>query len=170
MDALDELIDACRGATAGPDPMSGVRAVVAAADLDEVLVAVRAGPEPWFFAASDDLTVFATAGRPGSGSAPHDHGLWAVTTCLVGTEGSRCFEEHDGALVEVGLRRLEAGEVHGLPAAAIHAVFNCWAEPNVVLHLYGGDFLGAPKRVWDPVDGTCSKLGLVEPLVPVGAR
>lgn len=170
MDALEFLIAACRGAAGEPEPAAAVRSVVAAANLGEVLAAVRARPEPWFFAAGSDLTVFATAGRAGSASAPHDHGLWAVVACLAGTEGSRRYEERAGSLVETGLRRLAAGEVHALPVEAIHAVFNCWAEPNVVLHIYGGDFLGAPKRVWDPVSGDCSGLGLVEPLVPAVDR
>lgn len=170
MDALEKLIDACRAASGGPDRMPAVRSEVAAADLDAVLAAVRGRPEPWFFAAATDLTVFATAGRPGSGSAPHDHGLWAVIACLEGAEGSRRYEERDGVLVETSVGRLGPGEVHALPAEAIHAVFNCWSEANVMLHIYGGDFLAARKRVWDPISGACSELALVEPLAPAGDR
>jgi predicted metal-dependent enzyme (double-stranded beta helix superfamily) len=90
-----------------------------------------------------------------------------VIACLAGQEGSRRYQVEDGVLEETGIGQIRAGEVHGLPAEAIHAVFNCWAEENLVLHLYGGDFLSAAKRVWDPITGTCSALGLAEPLTPV---
>lgn len=89
-----------------------------------------------------------------------------MIACLKGKEGSRRYGELDGTLVERTIGQITAGEVHVLPPEAIHAVFNCWEEPNVVLHLYGGDFLAAPKRVWDPVTGACFSLGLAEPLVP----
>lgn len=166
MDALESLINTCREAARGPDASGEVCSIVASSDLQAVLDTVRSRPEPWFFEAGPDLSVFATAGRPGSGSAPHDHGLWAVVACLVGAEGSRLYEERDGALIETGLALLPAGDVHALPVQAIHAVFNCWDAPNLVLHLYGGDFLAAPKRVWDPITGASSSLGLTEPLAP----
>lgn len=169
MDALDLLIARCTAATPDADPRRAVHEAVAGSGLAAVLDAVQARPQPWFFHAEADLTVFATSGRSGSGSAPHDHGLWAVVACLAGTEGSRRYEERDGVLAEIGIGRLVAGEVHSLPAEAIHAVFNCWDQPNVVLHIYGGDFLAASKRVWDPVTGACSSLPLVEPLAPVPA-
>jgi predicted metal-dependent enzyme (double-stranded beta helix superfamily) len=165
MDALDVLIGRCQDlADRGPGAISDL---VAGSDLTAVLEATRTRPKPWFFTAGPSLTVFATVGAPGTGSAPHDHGLWAVIACLGGREGSRRYQVEDGVR-ETGISLLRAGEVHSLPAEAIHAVFNCWAEENLVLHLYGGDFITAAKRVWDPVTGTRSALGLVEPLVPVG--
>jgi hypothetical protein len=169
MDALDLIITACTEAAEKHRDAEAVRDVVAAGDLAGVAKAVQARPEPWFFTAGPSLTVFVTAGSPGSGSAIHDHGLWGVIACLAGREGSRRYEEADGRPREVGIGRLRAGEVYALPASAIHAVFNCWAEPNLVLHVYGGDFLASPKRVWDPVTGGSFALGLSEPLVPIEA-
>lgn len=166
MDMLDALIATCSDAAASPEPMEMVRDIVAGYDLAGLAETVQGRPEPWFFNVGPSLTLFATAGRPGSGSAPHDHGLWAVIACLAGREGSRRYDVADGRLVETGIGEIHTGEVHALPAEAIHAVFNCWAEPNLVLHLYGGDFLSAPKRVWSPVTGAFFALGLAEPLVP----
>lgn len=102
MDKLDVLIADGEGVPGrGADP---VRELVSGCDLGAVEEAVRARPEPWFFAAGPCLTVFATRGSPGSGSAPHDHGLWAVIACLAGREGSRRYEVIDYKLVETGLR------------------------------------------------------------------
>ncbi len=166
MDALDAVITASEEAARAGGGPEAVRHLVAASDLLAVAQAVSARPRPWFFASSPALTVFATASACGSGSAIHDHGLWAVIGCLAGQEGSRRYEEQEGRLVETGVGMIRAGEVHALAPQAIHAVFNCWDEPNLVLHLYGGDFLATAKRVWDPVTKECFDLGLVEPLVP----
>ena len=89
-----------------------------------------------------------------------------MVACLGGQEGSRTYEVEDGQLTERGRRRLAAGEAHSLNADAIHAVFNCWSEPNIVLHVYGGDFLKSAKTVYDPLSGDSYPLGLKEPLVP----
>ncbi len=166
MDPLDALIATCSDAAASPEPIEAVREIVAGYDLTGLTETIQGRPEPWFFSAGPSLTVFATAGRPGSGSAPHDHALWAVIACLAGREGSRRYDVTDGRLRETGIGEIHTGEVHALPAEAVHAVFNCWSEPNLVLHLYGGDFLSAPKRVWNPITGACFSLGLAEPLVP----
>lgn len=167
MDMLDALIAACSGSASGPEPMESVRGIVAGYDLVGLAETVRGRPEPWFFSVGPSLTVFATASRPGSGSAPHDHGLWAVIACLAGREGYRQYDIAASGLVENGIGEIHTGEVHALPAETVHAVFNCWVEPNLVLHLYGGDFLSAPKSVWDPVTSARFALGLAEPLVPV---
>lgn len=166
MDALDHLISKCLALVDGPDPGGAVGEAVRRVDLDAVNEAIVARPGPWFFHADHRLTLFATQAHPGTGSAPHDHGLWAVIACLEGREGSRRYELHDDGLVQTGQGRLDRGQAHLVPSDAIHAVFNCWTEPNLVLHVYGGDFLSTAKNVWDPISGNRSVLGLSEPLAP----
>lgn len=168
MDALDELVERCRSLAVTAEGPSLVEGALRQTDLASILDSVLARRRPWFFEAGPELSVFATAAAPGTGSAPHDHGLWAVIASLAGREGSRRYTEHEGRLCEAGVACLESGGVHRLPTDAIHAVFNCWTEPNVVLHVYGGDFLTAAKRVWDPITGAVSPLGLSEPLAPIG--
>ena len=160
MGTLDEFIAVARGATDSNELADAMRVAVAGGLAD----AVAARPEPWFFVMDEDLTVFATRALPGTGSAPHDHGLDAVTGCLSGREGSRIYDVHNGQLTETRIVELGSGEVHAVARESVHAVFNCWTEPNVVLHAYLGNFLNAPKRVWDPITGTASDLGLGEPL------
>jgi len=165
MDLLNELItDLC----ACPNDADAALSLTAAAvnEPGPLLAAFASHPAPWYFHADPTLTVFATRSAPGTGSAPHSHGLWAVVACLCGQEGSRVYKVEDGQLTESGQRRLAAGGAHSLGAGAIHAVFNCWSEPNIVLHVYGGDFLAAAKTVYDPLSGDPYPLGLREPLVP----
>ena len=165
MDLLNDLITELDACSEDADAALSLTAV-AVRDPDGLLAAIASQPAPWYFLAEPSLTVFATRSAPGTGSAPHSHGLWAVVACLSGQEGSRTYEVEDGQLTECGQRRLAAGEAHSLDADAIHAVFNCWSEPNIVLHVYGGDFLIADKTVYDPLSGGAYPLGLTEPLVP----
>ena len=79
--------------------------------------------------------------------------LRAVVACIGGQEGSRLYEVKDGQLTERGQRRLAAGEGHTFDRMPSTWPFNCWAEPNIVLHVYGGDFLKAAKTVYDPLSG-----------------
>jgi predicted metal-dependent enzyme (double-stranded beta helix superfamily) len=167
MDLLNDLITELCACTGDADAALSLIAA-AARDPDSLLGAIES-QQAWYFLADPSLTVFATRSAPGTGSAPHSHGLWAVIACLSGREGSRTYEVEDGQLTECGQRRLAAGEAHALDDDAIHAVFNCWSEPNIVLHVYGGDFLKAAKTVYDPLSGTAYPLGSAEPLVPHGS-
>ena len=160
MDPLDTFILTARHAKHAIEIETDLRAAIAQ-DLAACLVA---RPEPWFFVAEPTLTVFATRGAPGSGSAPHDHGIEAIIGCLAGREGSRLYDLDRGDLREIARSELRAGDAHVVGPRAIHAVFNCWNEPNLVLHVYRGDFLATPKRVWDPITGSATTLGLGEPL------
>jgi predicted metal-dependent enzyme (double-stranded beta helix superfamily) len=165
MDLLNDLITELRACSDDADAALSLTAA-AARKPGGLLAAIESRPAPWYFLADPSLTVFATSGAPGTGSAPHSHGLWAVVACLGGQEGSRTYEVDDGQLTERGQRRLVAGQAHSLDADAVHAVFNCWSEPNIVLHVYGGDFMKAAKIVYDPLSGDAYLLGLTEPLVP----
>jgi hypothetical protein len=165
MDQLNDLITELCACTDDADAALSLTAA-AAREPGGLLAAIGSQQAPWYFLANPSLTVFATSGAPGTGSAPHSHGLWAVVACLGGQEGARAYQVEDGQLTECGQRRLAAGEAHSLGVDAIHAVFNCWSEPNIVLHVYGGDFLAAAKTVYDPLSGDAYALGLAEPLVP----
>lgn len=168
MDLLNDLITQLCACTDDADAALSLTAA-AVRDPGGLLAAIESRQSPWYFLADPSLTVFATKSAPGTGSAPHSHGLWAVVACLSGQEGSRTYEVEDGQLTECGQRRLAAAEAHSLGEGAIHAVFNCWLESNVVLHVYGGDFLAAAKTVYDPLSGHAYPLGLTEPLVPHGS-
>lgn len=155
-DAMDE----------GQSAVAGVLKT-ALADPERFSAAIRARPKPWFFAADDTMTVFCTEGRPGTASAPHDHGTWSVLGCFEGSEESWWHEvDANGMLTHVGAGILRTGEAHSLPADAIHAVMNRWNEPNGVVHIYGGNFLAMERTIWDPVTYKSSPAGLTEPLAP----
>jgi hypothetical protein len=113
------------------------------------------------------MTVFCTDGRPGSASAPHDHGTWSVLGCFAGAEESWWHRLTDGGLTTVGTAILRAGEAHQLPAEAVHSVMNRWDSPNAMVHVYAGNFLALDRHIWDPVSGVRHQAGLAEPHAPL---
>ncbi len=167
MDLIDELISACR--ESAPSGQGAVHEVVtsALADHERFEAAIAQRPQPWFFAADDAITVFATAGRPGSASAPHNHGVWSVLGCFAGAEESWWHAVDADRVATVRQSILRAGEVHSLPDSAVHSVMNRWDVPNAIVHVYGGNFLAADRRIWDPVTGEEHMAGLAEPYAPL---
>jgi predicted metal-dependent enzyme (double-stranded beta helix superfamily) len=179
MDLLDQLIANCRdgasSATAGQHLVHEA-VVEALADHERFRAALRARPQPWFFAADDLITVFATEGRPGSASSPHNHGLWSVLGCFAGAEESWSYRVVLNESVDVDdvtaihQSVLRAGEVHALPDTAVHSVMNRWNTPNGMLHVYGGNFLAAERHIWDPVTNQRHPAGLAEPYAPLSTN
>lgn len=167
MDILDHLLQDTRDAmSVGQNAVTNVLQT-ALDDHERLGAAIRSRPKPWFFAADETMTAFCTEGRPGNASAPHDHGTWSVLGCFEGSEESWWHEtDHATGLRHVGSGVLRAGQVHALPADAIHAVMNRWSALNGVVHLYGGNFLAADRHVWDPVTHERHQAGLTEPLAP----
>jgi hypothetical protein len=169
MDLIDELQAQAREAmSAGQGAVNDVLADVLK-DHERFSAALRRRPKPWFFAADDTMTLFCTEGRAGNASAPHDHGTWSVLGCFDGAEESWWLEIADGALRHTGSGVLRAGDVHALPANAIHAVMNRWNQPNGVVHIYAGNFLATERSIWDPVTHQRHGAGLAEPLAPAAA-
>lgn len=165
---IDTFITDCRDAVR--ESQDAVHDVVRAAlvDTERFTAALVQRPKPWFFAADDDLTVFATSGAPGTASAPHDHATWSVLGCFAGAEESWWHEPaHDG-LATVGHGVLRAGESHALPADAVHSVMNRWDTSNGVIHVYAGNFLALERTLWDPVTAQRTPAGLKGMTAPLG--
>jgi hypothetical protein len=167
MNLLDSFLDECRSAIeSGSDAVHSV-VTNALSDPERFGAAVRERPKPWFFAADEVMTVFCTDGRPGSASAPHDHGTWSVLGCFSGAEESWWYEPHDGGLTSVGTGLLRSGDAHQLRADVVHSVMNRWNAPNGIVHVYAGNFLALDRHIWDPVSGVRHQAGLAEPYAPL---
>jgi predicted metal-dependent enzyme (double-stranded beta helix superfamily) len=165
---LDQFVDDCRSAIVIGQPAAHAVVVRALADPERFDTALRARPQPWFFAADDTMTLFCTEGRPGSASSPHNHGTWSIVGCFRGAEESWWHrEDPQSGLVTIGTGVLRAGEVHSLPAEAIHAAMNRWDSPNGIIHLYAGNFLSMERHIWDPVTHERHIAGLTEPHAPL---
>jgi hypothetical protein len=65
---------------------------------------------------------------------PHNHNMWAVIGIYSGREDN------------IFWRRLPGEACHRIETAAAKGLSN----RDVCLHVYGGDFFGAPRSEWDP--------------------
>ncbi len=175
MPILDTLIaDLREGVSEG---QATVHSIVQSALIDHERFAadLQARSKPWFFVADDTLTMFCTDARPGSASAPHDHGLWSVIGCFAGAEESWWQREENNAegdrkgkrLVTIGSGVLRPGECHSLARDVTHSVMNRWNVANGIVHVYAGNFLASERSIWDPVTSERHIAGLTEPLAPL---
>ena len=102
---------------------------------------------------SSELTVLNVMLRPGALSGPHDHRMWAVIGIYEGAEQNTFYRRDGEGLVEANRRTVQAGEAMLLGEEVIHAIENAGETQTCGRHVYGGDLLGAERRMWDPATG-----------------
>jgi predicted metal-dependent enzyme (double-stranded beta helix superfamily) len=151
---VDQLVADCVAARAETDAILAVKEVLerALARPEEIAEALPPTlPEFTPLYASPDLTIFKIVWGPSMSVPPHDHLMWAVNGIYQGEEDNVFYRRTPDGIVESGGQRVGAGHTAMLGTDVIHAVTN--PSPRTCtgsLHVYGGDFLGQPRSVWDP--------------------
>ena len=155
---VERFIEDCRKANTGTDPQKAVLELVerACSDPGAVLAGlgepVRAGVARLYH--SEELTILNLVWGPYMTLMPHDHRMWAVIGIYSGREDNifwrRRPERDDGFLKAQGARALGAKDTVPLGRDVIHSVTNPLPRLTGALHVYGGDFFGAPRSEWDP--------------------
>jgi predicted metal-dependent enzyme (double-stranded beta helix superfamily) len=153
------------------DPMNSARAVVE--DLsDDVATIERAlayipgvgGNARQVFYRSPDLTLLKVCFPGGRRTPPHDHGTWAMILVLSGEEKNTLYRRENGRLRKASEVTLTRGSILPMRADTVH-VAECLGETPVFgLHVYGGDILELPRRMWNPetLDEHALEWGLYE--------
>ena len=98
------------------------------------------------------LALFVVTSRAGQGSAPHDHGTWAVISGLEGWE-THCTWEQAGAHEVVARdagQRIDAGSIVAVPTGTIHSLHNDSDAAAVTLQLYGMNIDFTEHRTYTP--------------------
>ena len=149
----ERLISDCRAALAAADALARLSPIVAAAVADAAaIVAALPDGEAALRATTlcNDaaLTLLVFACPRGFVFPPHDHRMPSVVGVAAGIEDNVYYARRGNGLVELGRRRVRAGEVVAHEPDVIHAIANGGDEPLVALHVYGGDFLQAPRSEW----------------------
>jgi predicted metal-dependent enzyme (double-stranded beta helix superfamily) len=102
------------------------------------------------FYRSPDLTMLKVCFPQGRRTPPHDHGTWAMILLLSGREKNTLYRREPGGLRKAGEVTLEPGTILPLLAETVHVAESIGDQPAIGLHVYGGDILELPRRMWDP--------------------
>ncbi len=152
-----ELVAQCAQARESADPMKSVREVleglrgdVAAIEAALDYVPGTGGNANQVFYRSPDLTLLKVRFPNGRRTPPHDHGTWAMILLLSGDEKNTLYRRENGALRKAGEMTLTRGAILPLRADTVHVAECLGDTPAVGLHVYGGDILALPRRMWNP--------------------
>lgn len=152
-----ELVARFAAAAETADPMAAARKVledlrgdVAGVESSLAYIAGVGGNARQVFYRSPNMTLLKVCFPAGRRTPPHDHGTWAQILLLSGEERNTLYRRENGRLrraAEVTLRR---GEILPMRAETAHVAECIGASPAIGLHVYGGDILELPRRMWNP--------------------
>jgi predicted metal-dependent enzyme (double-stranded beta helix superfamily) len=155
---VEAFVEACRAARREDATHRAVREVMERsfrepeAVLAGVGVPARAGVDTLHH--SQELTVLNVIWGPMMTIMPHDHQMWALIGIYTGREDNifwRRLPDHpEGRVEAAGARSLGPGEVVPLGRDIVHSVTNPLPRLTGAIHVYGGDFFGAPRSEWEP--------------------
>jgi predicted metal-dependent enzyme (double-stranded beta helix superfamily) len=100
---------------------------------------------------SPDLTVLNVVWAPEMCANPHNHCMWAVIGVYGGQEDNSFYKRSEHRLEQMGERLLGVHDTLVLGEHGIHSVFNSIPRFTGGIHVYGGDFFAADRRMWDPL-------------------
>jgi predicted metal-dependent enzyme (double-stranded beta helix superfamily) len=152
---IERFIEDCQIARKDTSPLSAMNEVVqrTVSEPGEVERALGA-PERGGITVlhrSDDLTVLNVVWVPEMRVNPHNHLMWAVIGVYGGQEDNSFYRRSPDGLTQVGERLVATRDTLSLGEHGIHSVFNSLPRFTAGLHVYGGDFVAAERRMWDPV-------------------
>ncbi|MEQ1775994.1 MAG: cysteine dioxygenase family protein [Burkholderiales bacterium] len=102
------------------------------------------------FYRAPNLTLLKVCFPTGRRTPPHNHGTWAQILLLSGEEKNTLYRNEDGKLRKAGEMSLTRGAVLPMRADTAHVAECIGGVPAIGLHVYGGDILDLPRRMWNP--------------------
>jgi predicted metal-dependent enzyme (double-stranded beta helix superfamily) len=102
------------------------------------------------FYRSPDLTLLKVCFPNGRRTPPHDHGTWATILLLSGEEKNTLYRRENGALRKASEVTLTPGAILSMRSDTVHVAECLGDAPAIGLHVYGGDILELPRRMWHP--------------------
>lgn len=99
---------------------------------------------------SDEFTVLNVVWPPRMTLYPHDHRMWAVIGIYAGSEENVFYRRSGPTIESSGGKSLTQRDVLLLGDDAIHSVHNPLRSHTGAIHVYGGDFIRAPRSQWPP--------------------
>jgi predicted metal-dependent enzyme (double-stranded beta helix superfamily) len=152
-----ELVARFARAVESPEPMKAAREVLESlrGDLGAIENALAyisgvGGNVGQVFYRSPDLTLLKVCFPVGRRTPPHDHGTWATILMLSGEEKNTLYRSENGALRKASEATLTRGIILPMLAETAHVAECMGGAPAIGLHVYGGDILSLPRRMWNP--------------------
>lgn len=152
-----DLVTSFAAAVSRAEPMAAARTVLESlkdriAEVDEALRYIPGvgGNARQIFYRSPDLSLLKVCFPAGRRTPPHDHGTWAMILPLSGEEKNTLYRVEGGKLRKASEVTLKAGSILGMRADTAHVVECLGNAPTIGLHIYGGDVLELPRRMWHP--------------------
>ena len=150
---VEEFVNDCRAAAAegGRSAVKEVlgRAMARPSDIEAALGTPTRASLSVVYAGSD-ITILNAVWSPGMLFPPHDHRTWAVIGIYGGEEDNVFYRRTSSSIERSGARDVRLGEIVLLGDDVIHHVHNPLDHSFTGgIHVYGGDYLNNPRRMWD---------------------
>ena len=154
---VHDLVARCAAAAQGEDAMNAVRGVleglrgdIGAVERALAFIPGVGGNARQVFYRSPNLTMLKVCFPCGRRTPPHDHGTWAVILDLSGAEKNTLYQRTAQGLRTASEVTLERGAILPMRAETAHVAECVGDVPAIGLHVYGGDILELPRRMWHP--------------------
>jgi predicted metal-dependent enzyme (double-stranded beta helix superfamily) len=154
---VHELVACFAKAGESADPMSAAREALEAlrgnlGAVEQALsfVSGTGGNARQVFYRSPAITLLKVCFPIGRRTPPHDHGAWATILLLSGEEKNTLYRHENGRLRKAGEITLTRGSILPMLADTAHVAECIGSAPAIGLHVYGGDILDLPRRMWNP--------------------
>ena len=153
---VDAFVEECRAALGEGEPRLAIREVLDRAlarpsEIAEAFDPTEGGLN--ILHNAPDLTVINVVWAPGMRLFPHDHRVWAAIGIYTGREDNTFYRRSEPGsrfLTESGGKSITERDVLLLGDDVIHAVENPVPALTGAIHVYGGDFVNAPRSQWGP--------------------
>lgn len=154
---VHELVAKFAKAGEAADSMNAAREVLETLrnDVDAIdralsYVSGTGGNARQVFYRSPQITLLKVCFPNGRRTPPHDHGAWAQILLLSGEEKNTLYRVDDNKLRRASEVTLTRGAILPMLKETAHVAECLGNVPAIGLHVYGGDILDLPRRMWDP--------------------
>ncbi|MBV1790608.1 hypothetical protein KQ940_21310 [Marinobacterium sp. D7] len=99
---------------------------------------------------SPTLTIFAATWTPQMNLMPHNHLMWANIGIYTGREDNIYWKQTSDGIRAFGADALFEKDTSMMPVDVVHSVTNPLLRFTGGIHIYGGDFFGTKRSMWNP--------------------
>ena len=145
-----EALDSADSMDAARDVLEGLKSDLAEIEQALSYISGVGGNARQVFYRSPNLTLLKVCFPNGRRTPPHDHGTWAQILLLTGEEKNTLYRRENGRLRKASEVTLTRGAILPMRAETAHVAECIGSVPAIGLHVYGGDILALPRRMWNP--------------------